>query len=461
MIFMPLKLAAFFGFLQCISADAQNLTVLHSFTNNADSQAPLLLLGNTLYGTTKYGGEFGNGAVFAVNTDGTDFTNLYSFSSPTSGTNSDGANPVAGLVLSGNTLYGTASEGGSTVNYGTVFAVNTDGSGFTVLHTFTSLDYGFNYGANPEARLLLSGSTLYGTASAGGYYGNGTVFSVNTDASNFNVLHTFDDTGDESFFPVGGLIFFGDTLYGTTQGGGPGWGSVFAININSYIYTNLCTFTNSNGYPQAGLTLVGNTLYGTSHGFGGVYMGAVFSVNTDGSGFNILHTFTGGTNDGFAPSSDLVLSGDTLYGTASQGGIYGGGTVFAINTDGTGYTSFYSFNNLGYGTNASGQFPMSGLILSSNILYGTTEAGGDGYSGTVFSLTLPQPQLTISVVGTNAILTWPSNAITSSFTLESATNLVPPVAWSVVFQGPAVLNGLYIVTNIVSAAEQFFRLARQ
>ena len=50
-------------------------------------------------------------------------------------TNSDGANPYAGLILSGNTLYGTASDGGSSGN-GTVFAVNTDGTGFTNLHSF-------------------------------------------------------------------------------------------------------------------------------------------------------------------------------------------------------------------------------------------------------------------------------------------------------------------------------------
>jgi uncharacterized repeat protein (TIGR03803 family) len=55
-------------------------------------------------------------------------------------TNSDGAYPYAGLILSGNTLYGTAASGGSSDN-GTVFAVNTDGTGFTTLHTFTATDF--------------------------------------------------------------------------------------------------------------------------------------------------------------------------------------------------------------------------------------------------------------------------------------------------------------------------------
>ena len=57
-------------------------------------------------GRRLHGGSSGNGTVFAVNTDGTGFTNLHSFYCCT---NSDGAYPYAGLILSGNTLYGTAS----------------------------------------------------------------------------------------------------------------------------------------------------------------------------------------------------------------------------------------------------------------------------------------------------------------------------------------------------------------
>ena len=67
------------------------------------------------------------------------FTTLYSFTAtsfPTY-TNSDGASPDATLILSGNTLYGTAGGGGSSGN-GTVFKVNTDGTSFTTLYSFTA-----------------------------------------------------------------------------------------------------------------------------------------------------------------------------------------------------------------------------------------------------------------------------------------------------------------------------------
>ena len=80
------------------------------------------------------------GTVFAVNTDGTGFTNLYSFTA-TDCTVPTATEPIrlAGLILSGNTLYGTAISGGSSGN-GTVFAVNTDGTGFTTLHSFTDTE---------------------------------------------------------------------------------------------------------------------------------------------------------------------------------------------------------------------------------------------------------------------------------------------------------------------------------
>lgn len=119
------------------------------------------------------------------------FTVLRSFSQGNTNslqnyTNSDGANPAAGLVLSGNTLYGTAQLGGNRANgngvtdFGTVFAVKTDGTGFTVLHYFNGND-----GFYPAADLILSGNTLYGTT---GYSPAGTVFKISTTGGGFTTL---------------------------------------------------------------------------------------------------------------------------------------------------------------------------------------------------------------------------------------------------------------------------------
>jgi uncharacterized repeat protein (TIGR03803 family) len=164
-----------------LKTDGTGFTNLHSFTygDGMNPRAGLILSGNTLYATANQGGSNGDGTVFAVKTDGSGFTNLHHFALGSYGgpsysyTNSDGGNPGAGLILSGNKLYGTAERGGSS-DGGTVFALNTDGSGFTLLHDFI---YGSG-GANSSAALVLSGNTLYGTAWSGGSFGSGTVFRL-------------------------------------------------------------------------------------------------------------------------------------------------------------------------------------------------------------------------------------------------------------------------------------------
>jgi len=478
--------------LLAMPAAAQTFTNLHSFTamsglTNSDGANPyagLTLSGNTLYGTAAYGGSFCVGTVFAVNTDGTGFTNLHSFAamidtfpspSPSGWTNSDGACPFAGLILSGNTLYGTAYGGGSSDN-GTVFAVNTDGTGFTNLHSFTASSYEeYPYtninsdGAFPDAGLILSGNTLYGTASRGGNSDNGTVFALNTDGTGFTTLHSFtalsNSTNSDGAYPCAGLILSGNTLYGTAvRGGISGNGTVFALNIDGTGFTTLHSFTGGSdgAFPDSGLILSGNTLYGTALDGGISGNGTVFALNTDGTGFTNLYSFTALSNstnsDGAYPCAGLILSGNTLYGTAG-GGSFGNGTVFALNTDGTGFTTLHNFA----GYPSDGTNPQAGLILSGNTLYGTTcgimiFGGGSPGLGTVFSLTVPPPPLTIIHSATNVILTWPTYA--PGVTLQSTTNLVSPVVWSTNSPAPTIVNGQNAVTNPVSGTQQFYRLSQ-
>ena len=359
-----------------------NFTTLWTFDFiDGTGPAGLILSGNTLYGTTIQGGGsyadygYGYGTVFSVNTNGTGFT-YYRFSG-----GSEGAYPSAGLILSGNTLYGTTREGGSSSN-GMVFAVNTDGTGFTNLYSFTETSSNLlqptnSDGANPNG-LILSGNMLYGTTFRGGSSGGGTVFSVNTHGTGFTNLCSLTGGANP------GLILSGNTLYGTASGGGiNGDGTVFAINTDGTGFTNLYSFTGGSdgGAPYAGLLLSGNTLYGTTAGWGYAGTGTVFAVSTDGTGFKTLHTFSG--SDGAYPEASLILSGNTLYGTTSAGGISNNGTVFAVNTAGTGFTTLYAF------TNGDDGVEPGGLILSGNTLYGTTAGGGANGNGTIFALGLP------------------------------------------------------------------------
>jgi uncharacterized repeat protein (TIGR03803 family) len=157
----------------------------------------------------------------------------------------------------------------------------------------------------------------------------------------------------------------------------------------------------------------------------------------------------------------LILSGNTLYGTTYAGGSLRSGTVFTVNTDGTGFTTLYTFTALPdtggppY-TNSDGAYPWAGLILSGNTLYGTASQGGNLGAGTVFSLSLPPPQLTITHSGANVILTWPTNAV--GYTLQSTTNLVSPAEWATNSHTPVVINGQNSITSPIFGARQFYRL---
>ena len=99
----------------------------------------LLLVGSTLYGTTQYGGTYGDGTVFAIATSGGSPTTLCSFNG------SNGTIPAGGLLLIGSTLYGTTECGGAYNNNGTVFSIATSGGSPTTLCSFN----GYN-GTSPE-----------------------------------------------------------------------------------------------------------------------------------------------------------------------------------------------------------------------------------------------------------------------------------------------------------------------
>src|SRR5947207_713306 len=143
------------------------------------------------------------------------------------------------------------------------------------------------------------------------------------------------------------------------------------------------SYTNSDGASPndlGGLIITNDTLYGTAAGGGSSGVGTVFAVNINGTGFTNLHSFGSYPTAGAYPTAGLVLSGNTLYGTAGSSGTGDGGTVFAININGTGFTNLHSFT--GYPsydssaiTNSDGAYP-GGLILSGNTLYGTAGGGG-------------------------------------------------------------------------------------
>lgn len=451
------------GTLFSVTTNGADFTNIYTF-NYSDAAQPtggLIACGNVLYGTTYNGGSGGNGTVFQVNRDGTGYAVIKNFSAFSydpftfGSANDDGANPQAGLVMSGGTLYGTTYYGGSS-GVGGIFGVNTNGA-FTNLYSFT----GGNDGADPQGGLVLAGNTLYGTTTGGGSEFNGVVFAINTDGTGFRLLKTFSattsGTNGDGANPSASLILSGTTLYGTaTYGGVNGFGTVFSVDTGTGNFVTLHSFANGSdgANPYGTLVLAGNWLYGTAFSGGSATNGTVFMLPANGSSFVPIHNFSAvaqntatglSTNsDGANPSGGLALCGSMLYGTTSTGGINGYGTAFAFNTNGSGAT----FSNIYTFVFTNGANPAAGMLLCGNSLYGTTPYGGDTGDGTVFDLTLfqaPVP-LNIQLAGDTVILTWTNSA----FALQAAP----------------VVNGIYTnlpgaaspFTNSLNATQQFFQL---
>lgn len=368
------------------------LTVLHSFDGaNGDGYYPLgglIQSGDVLYGTTNVGGLRDTGTIFQIRTDGSDFRLLHSFEDGT--VTADGYWPWYGsLIRSGTTLYGTTTAGGSfTSGDGAIFRINTDGTGYGLVHAF---EYPFD-GAAPYGSLVQVGSTLYGMTLTSVNPNAGKVFKVETDGTGYQILHSFTG-GAGGSFPHGGLIHSGTTLYGTTTGNHEGFidsrGTIFRIEIDGTGFEVLHTFdlfSNDEGAgPYGNLVQSGSTLYGTTSGGGSEGGGTIFRINTDGSDFDVLRTFN--PTDGMNPVGTLLLSGTMLYGmtTNLDGASATPGSLFQIRTDGTGFRVLHRF------TGPDGGYPHGSLIRSGSKLYGMTTVGGDFGHGVVFSFDIPEP----------------------------------------------------------------------
>jgi uncharacterized repeat protein (TIGR03803 family) len=284
---------------------------IYSFdgVTGATPYGSLIISGSTLYGMTSGNGTLGPlgmtsghgaglygkygksypaliaGTVFQIDTSLSSCSAIYYFDGTTAST------PYGSLILSGSTLYGMTSAGGSA---GVIFSVTTDGQTFSVMHNFTGST---TDGATPYGSLVLDNGTLYGMTSAGGAAGSGTVFSFpqnGTTSTPVTILHSFA----------------GPTADGASPDGSP-------VLVDPATY-------NLSGQAAGAKVLLGLTSNGGTAG-----AGAIFAVTTDGAQYDMLYSFQG-TPDGAVPSSDFTISGTTAYWTTYAGGANGVGGVFSF-----------------------------------------------------------------------------------------------------------------------------------
>jgi uncharacterized repeat protein (TIGR03803 family) len=342
-----------------------------------------------LYGTSK-GTNYDPGNVYRAAIDGSTLNVLHFMDYPIGG-----FDPYGGVTLIGSRLFGVTYRGGppafKVISSGTVFSLNTDGSDYQILKFFH-----YQLGSttrSPQQTVISDGTTLYGTTTGQLANDRGAVFRLNHDGKDFKLLHSF--SGPDGSYANSKLDLVGSRLYGTTAGFSvPGFnhGTVFSLNTDGTDFRLLHVFQGADGSRSEGdLALSGSRLYGITAEGGDANKGTIYGVGLDGSGFETLHSFS---TEGHTPYGGLTFFDGTLYGTTVFGGPANAGTIFSIRPDGTGYKTVHFF------TGTDGANPLSPLLAVGSTLYGTTESGGTIGAGTIFAFAIPEPTaMLLALVG--------------------------------------------------------------
>ena len=382
---------------------ASGLQVMHApdGTDGAWSRGSLTRVGGVLYGRTAVGGAANSGTVFRIGEDGSGFASLYSFTA--GGDNGTGNQPHHNAMLwLGDRLLGAALHGGNQLNdqpsrvtgdvtsgpptvqlgNGALFTIRPDGSDYRVL---LELDGGPSASALPHSPPALApdGRTLYGMTSSGGAHGSGTLYAIGTDGTGYRLLHSFSaKDGDQPHgvlaFDARGRLLGMTRKEGSPPGGGKGGGVIFRFDVATGTYEVLHTFTqgertDGDTNDHGFLRIVDGVAYATTELGGEALQGTLFSIREDGSDFRILHAFGASAGDGAQPFGSLLLLDGWLYGTTTKGGANGDGTLFRWRIAGGEYEVLASFDR-----RTTGAFPEDDLVAGADgrTLYGLTQAGG-------------------------------------------------------------------------------------
>jgi uncharacterized protein (TIGR03437 family) len=437
-------------------AQAQTFTTVASF-DAADGGPNWLVQGadGNFYGTSN------NATAFKLTPAGA-LATLNTF------TGGDAANSL--VQGSDGNFYGTIL-GFRTVNIpssdpGSIFKLTPSGA-LTILHVFAQ---GVSEGSNSIGGLVqgLDGN-FYGTTFAGGANkqanggGAGIVFKI-TPSGTLAKLHDFG--GTDGLGPNGLILASDGNFYGTTERGGTGCpndlfgngcGTVFKVTSAGTL-TTLYTFTamSDGGAPTAGVVQGSDgNFYGTTTNGGQNGFGTIFKLTPTGV-LTTLYSFPA-IPAGNASSVTLIQATDgNFYGTINQGGgPEGHGTLFEMTPDGA-VTTLHTFGG------ADGVAPDYLIQAKDGNLYGATASGtGPSPNGTVFSFSLAPPN-TPSIAATGGVVSGASfqpGASPGSWITIGGTNLSPKTDnWNnAIVNGalPTTLDGVSVMVGDLPAYIQY------
>ncbi len=164
--------------------------------------------------------------------------------------------------------------------------------------------------------------------------------AVPAQAQTYTILHTF--TGPDGRYPAGLTMSSSGALYGTTWNGGNGscpyeeCGTVYELSYRNSAWTfkSLYSFTEDDSagyYPDAPVTIGPNgALYGTATDGGSTGNGTVFELQPPVTSCKtalcywtptVIHSFQGGIYDGARPdyASLIFDQAGNIYGTTGEG----------------------------------------------------------------------------------------------------------------------------------------------
>jgi uncharacterized repeat protein (TIGR03803 family) len=297
-------------------------------------------------------------------------------------------------------------------------------------------------GALPFSSLTPDGlGNFYGTTQGGGAQpypdGYGTIFKLDS-AGNLTTIYDFQggalgETADNGVSLIRGRLY-GSVLDGVA--GGPGLSVLYSVNTDGSNYTVLHAMTGPEGGYLAGLLQPGPAggEFGLGEGGGRYGHGTLFYLGAAGQ-FSAAHEFAGGT-DGQSPNYLIEDSAGNLYGSTTHGGTcttvkHGCGTIFKYAPATRTYSILYTFQN-----GADGAGPLLGAVDANGVLYGVSQQGGADRHGALFSLTPSGSAYSFSVL-TPIISHYPQDQPYAPPVLSPTGALV----------GTTAYNGIYVYSS--------------